>query len=207
MYPAHQPRPPYDPQSKIIQFLREKKVTFPPDIKWGPPFKGNPRFVPVGWKCTFFLSLSRKFWIILDWEVVWRSRLVRWIHMGLVNTFGACCHHLLLKTTFVANWKKTPKKWHFWTLLDLGVPGGLKWGLGRDFVWNSLRCEFWWENSPHLSETPLLCILRVPKNGSHEQILTKNAKNRQKIDFFENRSGTAKVTYGVEIWRKLLFGA
>ena len=58
-----------------------------------------------------------------------------------------------------------------------------------------------------LFQTPLLRILRVPENGSHEKILTKNAQNRRKIDFFENRSGTAKVTYGVEILRKLLFGA
>ena len=58
-----------------------------------------------------------------------------------------------------------------------------------------------------LFQTPLLRILRVPENGSHEQILTKNAQNRPKVDFFENRSGKVKVTYGVEILRKLLFGA
>ena len=50
-----------------------------------------------------------------------------------------------------------------------------------------------------LFQTPLLHILRVPENGSHEKILTKNAQNRPKVDFFENRSGTAKMTYGVEI--------
>ncbi len=42
-------------------------------------------------------------------------------------------------------------------------------------------------------------FVRDLKMGSHEQILTKNAQNRRKIDFFENRPGTAKVTYGVEI--------
>ncbi len=91
--------------------------------------------------------------------------------------------------------------------MDLGVPNGRKWGLERDFVWNPLRCKFLTLKNFFLFQTPLLRILRVPENGSHEQILTKNAKKRQKIDFFENRSGTAKVTYGVEILRKLLFGA
>ncbi len=88
-------------------------------------------------------------------------------------------------------------------------PGSAKWpkmGFGRDFVWNLLRCKFL-TLKLFLFQTTLLRILRVPENGSHEQILTKNAQNRQKIDFFENRSGTAKVTYGVEIWRKLFFGA
>ena len=87
------------------------------------------------------------------------------------------------------------------------VPERRKWGLGRDFVWNPLRCEISTLKKFGLFQTPLLRILRVPENGSHEQILTKNAQNRQKTTFFENRSGTAKVTYGVEIWRKLLFGA
>ena len=82
--------------------------------------------------------------------------------------------------------------------MDLIVPEGRKWGLERDFVWNPLRCEFCTTKKFDLFQTPLLRILRVPKNGSHEQILTKNAQKRQKIDFFENRSGTAKVTYGDE---------
>ena len=91
--------------------------------------------------------------------------------------------------------------------MDLIVPEGRKWGLDRDFVWNPLRCEFCTFKKFVLFQTPLLRILRVPENGSHEKILTKNAQNRRKIDFFENRSGTAKVTYGVEILRKLLFEA
>ena len=35
--------------------------------------------------------------------------------------------------------------------------------------------------------------------GSAKWSKMENAQNRRKIDFFENRSGTAKVTYGVEI--------
>ena len=115
---------------------------------------------------------------------IWRSRLVRWIHMGLVNTFGACCHHLLLKTTFVANWKKTPQKWHFSYHVDLGVPNGRKWVLGYDFVWNPLRCEFC-TTKFFLFQTPLLRILRVPENGSHEKFWRKMPKIAEKSTFLK----------------------
>ncbi len=91
--------------------------------------------------------------------------------------------------------------------MELSVPNGRKWGLGRDFVWNRLRCEISTLKKLGLFQTPLLRILRLPENGSHKQILTKNAQNRQKIEFFENRSETAKVTYGGESWWKLFFGA
>ena len=80
-------------------------------------------------------------------------------------------------------------------------------GFGSRFCVESVEMRILYIKKFGLFQTPLLRILRVPENGSHEQILTKNAQNRRKIDFFENRSGTAKVTYGVEIWRKLLFGA
>ena len=69
--------------------------------------------------------------------------------------------------------------------MDLGVPNGRKWGLGRDFVWNPLRCEISTLKKFGLFQTPLLRILRVPENGSHEQILTKNAQNRQKSTFLK----------------------
>ena len=80
-------------------------------------------------------------------------------------------------------------------------------GLGASFCVEPVKMRNFHLKKIGLFRTPLLRILRVPENGSHEQILTKNAQKRPKIDFFENRSGTAKVTYGVEIWRKLLFGA
>ena len=101
--------------------------------------------------------------------------------MGLVNTFGACCHHLLLKTTFVANWKKTPKKWHFWVQMDLGLPNGRKWVLGCDFVWNPLRCEFCTTkfffvsntSTPHFTSTRKW----VPRENFDEKC-PKSPKNR-----------------------------
>ena len=80
-------------------------------------------------------------------------------------------------------------------------------GFGARFCVESVKMRVLYLKIFYLFQTPLLRILRVPENGSHEKILTKNAQNRRKIDFFENRSGTAKVTYGVEILRKLLFGA
>ena len=39
---------------------------------------------------------------------------MRWTDMAPKDTFGACCQHLLLKTTFVAKSKKWPKKDLFW---------------------------------------------------------------------------------------------
>ena len=74
--------------SKIssLSFLTKNvSLTF---LKGYPPFYsggGNARIV------------FRKIFIILDWEVVWRSGLVRWKVLDLVNTFGACCQHLLTK--------------------------------------------------------------------------------------------------------------
>ncbi len=85
---------------------------------------------------------------------------------------------------------------------DQDGPGCAKWpkmGFGARFCVESVKMQIFNLRKFFLFQTPLLRILRVPENGSHEQILTKNAQNRQNIGFFENRSGTAKMTYGFQI--------
>ncbi len=162
-----------------------KKMQSPTVFKGYPP----PFYSGAGKKCTFFFS--RKIWIILDWEVVWRSRLVRWIHMGLVNTFGACCHHLLLKTTFVANWRKNTKKgdffsqmtWCAWcphTQFRSGPTPKMKKGdlsLSRDVLYASTR--------------PLDPILWILKNGSRFEfffsVSERNPQHSSSENVFKTR--------------------
>ena len=73
----------------------------------------------------------------------------------------------------------------FFVPFDPDSPWGPKMGFGAWFCVEPVKMQVLYLKKIVLFQTPLLRILRVPENGSHEQILTKNAQNRQKSTFLK----------------------
>ena len=169
-------------------------------------FKGRPPSPKWGGESLFS---NGQIDIILDWGVVWRSRLVRWKDMDPKNVFGACCQHMLLKTTFVAISKKRskngiflPQKVRFCHLAenDFWTKILLKTGLLASKLCNS---PFFMTQSPHLA---VLCIFENWKFSENFQkkskIVTTSKKLLQKMPL---KTSTKYGQIGPKFWFFITF--
>ena len=135
------------------------------------------------------------------------------VQVGALDTYGVSQHFRSVLPSFVAK-NNICCQLKIWTskmpFSGQDGPGCAKWpkmGFGARFCVESVKMRiFNLKIVTFVSNTSTLHSTGTQK-WVPRAIFDEKCPKSPKIDFFENRSGTPKVTYGVEIWRKLLFGA